>query len=112
MLYFTSIWRYPDTLPLTASMSSVDTCLPDAELWKKHAQSLARKLCGESNLARTMQIDHGAYCYHVLYDYGVIYLTFCEKTDSVGAAHAYLEEVCVPYSHFLFLFCAQPGTKS
>ncbi|KAJ3227035.1 SNAP receptor [Chytriomyces hyalinus] len=102
MVKSTIIARVADGVPLAASMDDEESAyqthpapLPqkssDLTEYKNQAKTIFKKLSPDSDLR--CSIETGPYVFHYLIEFGVCYLTLCDRSYPKKLAFAYLEEI-------------------
>ena len=98
MVKSTIIARVVDGLPLAASMDDEEVNIlklinqsVDLTEYKTQAKQLFKRLAYETEQRCT--IESAPYVFHYLIEFGVCYLTLCEKSYPKKLAFAYLEEL-------------------
>eukprot|EP00668_Euglena_longa_P028915 GGOE01036249.1.p1 GENE.GGOE01036249.1~~GGOE01036249.1.p1 ORF type:complete len:212 (+),score=33.23 GGOE01036249.1:53-637(+) len=99
MLKFTLICRSTDALPLAASMdNAVDSSFSDPDKYKLQAKNIFKELSLHP-LSRLLTITSGDYCFHLLTENSVSYLTLCESKCPAYLAFSFLEDLNKEFQH-------------
>ncbi|KAJ3205796.1 SNAP receptor [Dinochytrium kinnereticum] len=85
----TIIARVADGLPLAASMDDEES--EDLTDYKNQAKQLFKRLSPDSD--QRCSIETGPFVFHYLIEFGVCYLTLCDRSYPKKLAFSYLEEI-------------------
>ncbi|KAJ3066205.1 SNAP receptor [Podochytrium sp. JEL0797] len=86
----TIIARVADGVPLAASMDDEESS--DLTEYKAQAKAIFKRLSPDSDLRCSIETG-GSYVFHYLIEFGVCYLTLCDRSYPKKLAFAYLEEL-------------------
>ncbi|KAJ3032114.1 UNVERIFIED_CONTAM: SNAP receptor [Siphonaria sp. JEL0065] len=86
----TIIARVADGVPLAASMDDEESS--DLTEYKTQAKSIFKRLSPDSDLRCSIETG-GSFVFHYLIEFGVCYLTLCDRSYPKKLAFAYLEEL-------------------
>ncbi|KAJ3085626.1 SNAP receptor [Quaeritorhiza haematococci] len=89
MVKSTVIARVADGLPLAASMDDEES--EDLTDYKNQAKLIFKRLSPQSD--QRCSIETGPYVFHYLIEFGVCYLTLCDRSYPKKLAFSYLEEL-------------------
>eukprot|EP00998_Keelungia_sp_KM082_P008479 NODE_4666_length_762_cov_58.940157_g4643_i0.p1 GENE.NODE_4666_length_762_cov_58.940157_g4643_i0~~NODE_4666_length_762_cov_58.940157_g4643_i0.p1 ORF type:complete len:219 (+),score=42.53 NODE_4666_length_762_cov_58.940157_g4643_i0:75-659(+) len=88
---FTLITRLSDALPLAASMDNVID-MPDPDSYKMQAKHIFRELSMHPP-PRLLTVESGNFCFHILTENDVCFLTVTDLKATAAIAFSFLEEL-------------------